>query len=159
MLTMKKLAKNVKGKILQLVLQEYLKTEVNYCFIYGECCAFCTKAASNSSLLLVKTLQFARWPVSMPNFRTYLKTGPWLYLYYHIYVLFTVVYILFIALLTVDIPPTVGDVLEGDNQISHNWLLQRTHTDTDHQQHGESGNTPCGGEISRCCCIHKYRKY
>jgi hypothetical protein len=26
------------------------------------------------------------------------------------------VYILFIALLTVDIPPTVGDVLEGDNQ-------------------------------------------
>ena len=25
--------------------------------------------------------------------------------------------------------------------ISHNWLLQRTHTDTDHQQHGESGNT------------------
>ena len=27
-----------------------------------------------------------------------------------------VVYILFTALLTVDIPPTVGDVLEGDNQ-------------------------------------------
>jgi hypothetical protein len=26
------------------------------------------------------------------------------------------VYILFIALLTVDIPPTVGDALEGDNQ-------------------------------------------
>ena len=25
-------------------------------------------------------------------------------------------YILFIALLTVDIPPSVGDVLEGDNQ-------------------------------------------
>ena len=32
-------------------------------------------------------------------------------------------------------------VLSLSVDISHNWLLQRTHTDTDHQQHGESGNT------------------
>jgi hypothetical protein len=41
-------------------------------------------------------------------------------------------------------------VLSLSVDISQNWLQQRTHTDTDtdHQQHDESGNTSCGGEIS-----------